>query len=78
MTRRSPHPASRRWPVVCALVSLAACTAAGCMGSWAMRGTRLHYNQSLSYTASQEMLLNIVRMRYGEIPTSFDLPSIIS
>ncbi|HBB73514.1 MAG TPA: hypothetical protein DC048_03580 [Planctomycetaceae bacterium] len=48
------------------------------MGSWAMRGTRLHYNQSLSYTASQEMLLNIVRMRYGETPTFFDLPSIIS
>lgn len=43
-----------------------------------MRGTRLQYNKSLSYTASQEMLLNIVRMRYGESPTFFDLPSIIS
>ncbi len=52
--------------------------AAGCMGSWAMRGTRLQYNKSLSHTASQEMLLNIVRMRYGESPTFFDLPSIIS
>jgi len=48
------------------------------MGSWAMRGTRLHYNKSLSHTASQEILLNIVRMRYGESPTFFDLPSIIS
>ena len=43
-----------------------------------MRGTRLHYNKSLSHTASQEILLNIVRMRYGESPTFFDLPSIIS
>lgn len=43
-----------------------------------MRGTRLHYNKSLSHTASQEILLNIVRMRYGETPTFFDLPSIIS
>lgn len=48
------------------------------MGSWAMRGTRLRYNQSVSHTASQEILLNIVRMRYGETPTFFDLPSIIS
>lgn len=61
------------------LAAVLACAAtAGCMGSWAMRGTRLHYNQSLSHTASQEMLLNIVRMRYGESPTFFDLPSIIS
>lgn len=63
-----------------ALLMLAlACTAtAGCLGPWAMRGTRLHYNQSVSHTASQEILLNIVRMRYGETPTFFDLPSIIS
>jgi hypothetical protein len=52
--------------------------AAGCMGSWAMRGTRLGYNKSVSYTASQEMLLNIVRMRYGETPTFLDMPSVVS
>lgn len=46
------------------------------MGSWAIRGTRLHYNQSFSHTSSQEMLLNLVRMRYGETPTFLDLPSI--
>ncbi|MFM7136131.1 MAG: hypothetical protein ACKO1M_03545 [Planctomycetota bacterium] len=48
------------------------------MGSWAIRGTRLHYNQSFSHTASQELLLNIVRMRYGEVPTFLDLPNINS
>jgi len=48
------------------------------MGSWAIRGTRLHYNQSFSHTASQEMLLNVVRMRYGEAPTFLDLPNINS
>jgi hypothetical protein len=52
--------------------------AAGCMGSWAMRGTRLGYNKSVSYTASQEILLNIVRMRYGETPTFLDMPSVVS
>jgi len=68
-----------RWRVPFLLAVLAACAAtAGCMGSWAMRGTRIHYNKSLSHTASQEILLNIVRMRYGETPTFFDLPSIVS
>ena len=50
--------------------------ATGCLGSWAIRGTRLQYNQSFSHTASQEMLLNIVRMRYGEIPGFLDLPTV--
>jgi hypothetical protein len=46
------------------------------MGSWAIRGTRLHYNESYSHTATQEMLLNVVRMRYGESPSFLDLPSV--
>jgi len=46
------------------------------MGSWAIRGTRIHYNESYSVTASKEMLLNIVRMRYGEVPSFLDLPTI--
>jgi len=60
------------------LVAAAGMAAAGCMGSWAMRGTRLGYNKSVSQTASQEMLLNIVRMRYGEAPTFLDMPSVVS
>jgi len=61
------------------LAGAAVCiAAAGCMGSWAMRGTRLGYNKSVSHTASQEMLLNIVRMRYGETPTFLDMPSVVS
>ena len=60
-----------------AVVAAAGClAAAGCMGSWAIHGTRLHYNESFSHTSSQEMLLNIVRMRYGETPTFLDLPTI--
>jgi hypothetical protein len=60
-----------------ALVAAACCVAAaGCMGSWAIRGTRLHYNESYSHTATQEMLLNVVRMRYGESPSFLDLPSV--
>jgi len=48
------------------------------MGSWALRGTRLQYNESFAHTSSQEMLLNVVRMRYGETPTFLDLPIINS
>jgi len=69
------------WPRFAGLVVLviACCTAvAGCMGSWAIRGTRLHYNESYSRTASQEILLNIVRMRYGEAPAFLDLPAVTS
>lgn len=78
--RNSPFPVGGRrlvaWSTWLAATSCLA--AAGCMGSWAIRGTRLHYNQSFSHTASQEMLLNIVRMRYGESPTFLDLPMINS
>jgi len=69
---------SRRLALSFLAATLACASTAGCMGSWAMRGTRLHYNKSLSHTASQEILLNIVRMRYGETPTFLDMPSIVS
>lgn len=78
--KNPPSPVGRRHPVAwpALLAALGCLGAAGCMGSWAIRGTRLHYNQSFSHTASQEMLLNIVRMRYGESPTFLDLPMINS
>ncbi|MFM8702363.1 MAG: hypothetical protein ACKOHG_00540, partial [Planctomycetia bacterium] len=79
MTRVSATT-TRRWPHSGGLLAVVAVciTAAGCMGSWAMRGTRIGYNKSVSHTASQEMLLNIVRMRYGETPTFLDMPSVVS
>ena len=48
------------------------------MGSWVLRGTRLKLNASHGDTAAKEMLLNIVRMRYGETPTFMDLKAITS
>ena len=72
------HSIGRRWRTGGLALAAAACSlaAAGCMGSWTLRGTRLHYNESFSHTSSQELLLNIVRMRYGETPTFLDLPTI--
>jgi len=77
MHTASGKPVARsRWTVLVTAVVASCATATGCMGSWAIRGTRIHYNQSYSDTASKEMLLNIVRMRYGEAPSFLDLPTI--
>jgi hypothetical protein len=77
MNARRGKPSVRQPWALLAPVAIACCAAAaGCMGSWAIRGTRIHYNESYSRTASQEMLLNIVRMRYGEAPSFLDLPTI--
>jgi len=61
-----------------ALVSVLGVVATGCMGGLAVRSTRLAYNQSYSLTNDQEILLNIVRLRYGESPNFMDLPAITS
>jgi hypothetical protein len=50
----------------------------GCLGPTAIRGTRLHYNQAYERTADQEILLNIVRLRYADSPVFIDLPAITS
>ncbi|MFM7035418.1 MAG: hypothetical protein ACKOYJ_09620 [Planctomycetia bacterium] len=60
------------------LVAIVGGPATGCMGSLAVRSTRLAYNQSYSLTADQEILLNIVRLRYAESPNFMDLPAITS
>ena len=77
---RAPVTTAHRRPHAGGILAVAVVciAAAGCMGSWAMRGTRIGYNKSVSHTASQEMLLNIVRMRYGETPTFLDMPSVVS
>ena len=60
------------------LVMLAMTAVPGCLGPTAIRGTRLHYNQAYERTADQEVLLNIVRMRYADSPVFIDLPAITS
>ena len=50
----------------------------GCLGPVAVNGTRLHYNQAFERTADQELLLNIVRLRYADSPVFIDLPAITS
>lgn len=51
---------------------------AGCVGPAALRGTRMKYNEAYRQTNDEEILLNIVRLRYGDSPVFIDLPNITS
>lgn len=62
-----------------ALGVAAACVAAcGCLGPRALEQTRLRYNESFRKTNDEQLLLNIVRLRYGDSPIFIDLPNITS
>ncbi len=52
--------------------------ASGCVGPNAVRYTRLRYNEVLRDTNDQQLLLNIVRLRYADSPVFIDLPNITS
>ncbi len=50
----------------------------GCVGPGAIRQTRLKYNEVIRDTNDQQLLINIVRLRYADSPVFIDLPSITS
>src|SRR3954447_12167569 len=50
----------------------------GCVGPKAVRYTRLKYNEVIRDTNDEQLLLNIVRLRYADSPVFIDLPSITS
>jgi hypothetical protein len=50
----------------------------GCLGPAAIRHTRIRYNEVVRDTNDQQLLLNIVRLRYADSPVFIDLPSITS
>ncbi len=56
------------------LLSLAAC---GCsLGPRSIEISRLNYNEAVKKTADQQLLLNIVRLRYVDTPSSLSISSI--
>jgi hypothetical protein len=62
-----------------ALVALGvAALAAGCasIGPDALQQTRLSYNEVVKTTTEEQLLLNIVRLRYGDTPSSLAVSSI--
>jgi hypothetical protein len=61
------------------IVLVAACAGlSGCVGPKAVRYTRLRYNEVVRDTNDQQLLINIVRLRYADSPVFIDLPSITS
>ncbi len=50
----------------------------GCLGPKAIRYTRIRYNDVVHDTNDEQLLLNIVRLRYADSPVFIDLPSITS
>jgi hypothetical protein len=50
----------------------------GCAGPKAVRYTRIKYNEVVRDTNDEQLLLNIVRLRYADSPVFIDLPNITS
>ena len=50
----------------------------GCLGPKAVQYTRLRYNEVVRDTNDEQLLINIVRLRYADSPVFIDLPSITS
>ena len=61
------------------LILVLACTlASGCVGPAAVRSTRMRYNEAVRVTNDEQLLINLVRLRYADSPIFIDLPNITS
>ncbi|MBL8485439.1 MAG: hypothetical protein JNJ60_24810 [Rhodocyclaceae bacterium] len=62
----------------CAAAVLALLVGAGCanFGPGALLQTRLQYNEVVKTTTEEQLLLNIVRLRYGDTPSSLAVSAI--
>ena len=58
--------------------AVACLTLGGCLGPSAIRSTRIGYNEALRSTNDEQLLLNLVRLRYADSPIFVDLPNITS
>ncbi len=54
------------------------CATSGCLGPQAVRITRMKYNEAYRSTNDEQLLMNIVRLRYADSPVFIDLPNITS
>ena len=61
-----------------ALAALGALASGGCLGPAAVRSTRLKYNEAVRVTNDEQILTNLVRLRYADSPIFIDLPNITS
>src|ERR1700722_12089326 len=61
-----------------AVVVAAGSSLSGCVGPNAIRYTRIRYNEVVRDTNDEQLLINIVRLRYADSPVFIDLPNITS
>jgi hypothetical protein len=79
MDDRGRRPTLRRRSRQQFVVLLAAWAGvSGCIGPKAVRYTRLRYNEVVRDTNDEQLLINIVRLRYADSPIFIDLPNITS
>ena len=67
----------RSFQRVVVLLAAWACVS-GCLGPKAVRYTRMRYNEVIRDTNDEQLLINIVRLRYADSPVFIDLPNITS
>jgi hypothetical protein len=72
-----PAPA-RRMPRLASWGLLIVAVLPGCIGPRSLELTRLRYDQAVHETGEQQWLRNIVRLRYGELPSFLDVSAITS
>lgn len=73
-----PRQPSRRGSKRLVAALVLACMLSGCLGPEAVRRTRLKYNEAYRVTNDEQLLLNIIRVRYADSPIFVDLPNITS
>ncbi len=63
--------------VACAALA-AACTSCHSLGSRQVPIDRFDYNTAIAVSANEQMLLNLVRLRFGEVPTFLAVTSVLT
>ncbi|MFI5459987.1 MAG: hypothetical protein ACHRXM_31595 [Isosphaerales bacterium] len=66
------------WHRSLACVAVLLAGVSGCLGPKAVRYTRMRYNEVVRATNGEQLLINIVRLRYADSPVFVDLPNITS
>ena len=69
---------TRRGPQLTLWMSLLCIALPGCIGPRSLELTRLRYDQAVHETSEQQWLRNIVRLRYGDLPSFMDVSAITS
>ena len=74
--RRRTHPRARSLHVLAAIACLLILSGCAVVGPASIRSGRQAYNEAVQQTTDQELLLNIVRLRYRDTPTFLQISGI--